>query len=101
MPPGTSLAGTDAVTKRVEAELAKIPEVQNVFSSVGGGFGGGSRSSQMAVQLVDRKSRERSVFQVLGDVRRVARQLPDAQLRASVSNPLAGGGGGSLSVRIQ
>jgi HAE1 family hydrophobic/amphiphilic exporter-1 len=102
MPPGTSLAGTDAVAKRVEAALAKIPEVQNIFSSVGGGgFGSGSRSSQMAVQLVDRKSRERSVFQVLGDVRRIARGIPDAQIRASVSNPLAGGGGGSMQVRVQ
>jgi HAE1 family hydrophobic/amphiphilic exporter-1 len=101
MPPGTSLAGTDAVTKRVETALAKIPEVQNVFSSVGGGFGGGSRSSQMAVQLVDRKHRDRSVFQVLTDVRRIAKSIPDAQVRATVSNPLAGGGGGSMSVRIQ
>jgi len=103
MPPGTSIAGTDAVAKRVEDALAKIPEVQNVFSSVGGGggFGGGSRSSQMAVQLVDHKSRERSVFQILGDVRRIARQIPEAQIRASVSNPLAGGGGGSMQVRVQ
>jgi hydrophobic/amphiphilic exporter-1 (mainly G- bacteria), HAE1 family len=105
MPPGTSLVGTDNVTRRVESAIAKIPEVQNVFTSVGGGGGGGggssARNSQMAVQLVDRKHRERSVFQILNDVRRVARQFPDAQIRASVSNPLSGGGGGSLSVRIQ
>jgi len=102
MPPGTSLAGTDNVSRRVEAALAKIPEVQNVFTSVGGGFGGNSaRNAQMAVQLVDHKSRERSVFLILNDVRRIARQFPDAQIRASVSNPLAGGGGGALSVRVQ
>jgi len=102
MPPGTSIAGTDAVAKRVEAGLAKIPEVQNVFASVGGGGGGGgARNAQMAVQLVDHKARERSVFQILGDVRRLARTIPEAQVRASVSNPLAGGGGGALSIRVQ
>ena len=105
MPPGTSLAGTDAITKRVEAGIAAIPEVQNVFTSVGGGGGfgggGGTRSASMAVQLKDKHSRERSVFQVLNDVRRVGRSVPEAQVRASVSSPLAGGGGGGLSIRIQ
>jgi HAE1 family hydrophobic/amphiphilic exporter-1 len=105
MPPGTSLAGTDAVVRRVEAGVAAIPEVENVFTSVGGGGGfgggGGTRSGSMAVQLKDKHSRERSVFQVLNDVRRVARQVPEAQVRASVSSPLAGGGGGGLSIDIQ
>jgi multidrug efflux pump subunit AcrB len=55
----------------------------------------------MRVQLKDKHSRERSVFQVLTDVRRLARQVPEAQLRASVSSPLAGGGGGGLSIDIQ
>ena len=34
-PPGTSLAGTDAVTRVVEERLQKLPEVQRVFTSVG------------------------------------------------------------------
>jgi len=105
MPPGTSLAGTDAVVMRVEAGVAAIPEVENVFTSVGGGGGfgggGGTRAGSLRVQLKDKHSRERSVFQVLTDVRRLARQVPEAQLRASVSSPLAGGGGGGLSIDIQ
>src|SRR5262249_32121429 len=104
MPPGTSLAGTDSVVRRLETQVAAIPEIQNVFTSVGGGGGfgggGGTRGASMAVQLKDRKSRERSVFQVLNDVRRIGRQFPDAQIRASVSSPLAGGGGGGLSIDI-
>jgi HAE1 family hydrophobic/amphiphilic exporter-1 len=105
MPPGTSLTGTDAVVRRVEDGIAKIPEVENIFTSVGGGGGfgggGGTRSASMSVQLKDKKLRERSVFQVLNDVRRVGRVVPEAQVRASVSSPLAGGGGGGLSIDIQ
>jgi HAE1 family hydrophobic/amphiphilic exporter-1 len=104
LPPGTSLAGTDAVVRRIESGIAKIPEVENVFTSVGGGGGfgggGGTRSASMAVQLKDKAHRDRSVFQVLNDVRRVGRSAPEAQVRASVSSPLAGGGGGGLSIDI-
>ena len=105
MPPGTSLAGTDAVVRRVEAGVRAIPEVENVFTSVGsgGGFGGGggTRSGNIRVQLVDKHHRERTVFQVLNDVRRVGRSVPEAQVSARVQSPLAGGGGGGLNVRIQ
>src|SRR5688572_2603643 len=58
MPPGTSLTGTDAVVRRVEAGVRAIPEVENVFTSVGsgGGFGGGggARSGNISVQLKDK-----------------------------------------------
>src|SRR3954469_16886738 len=58
MPPGTSLAGTDAVTRRIEDGLAKIPEVENIFTSVGGGGGfgggGGTRGASMSVQLKEK-----------------------------------------------
>ncbi|MGE3270172.1 MAG: efflux RND transporter permease subunit [Chloroflexota bacterium] len=104
MPPGTSLAGTDAVVRRIEASITKIPEVQNVFTSVGGGGGfgggGGTRSGNIAIQLKDKHSRDRSVFQVLNDVRRIGRSVPEAQISARVQSPLAGGGGNGLSVRI-
>ena len=105
MPPGTSLIGTDSVVRRIEAGVRQIPEVENVFTSVGsgGGFGGGggTRSGNIRVQLKDKHHRERSVFQVLNDVRRIGRSVPEAQVSARVQSPLAGGGGGGLNVRIQ
>jgi HAE1 family hydrophobic/amphiphilic exporter-1 len=102
-PPGTSLAGTDKVVRGVEERLRQLPEVKTIFTSVGGGgFGGGStRSGSISVELVDKHDRQRSIFQVLGDVRRWARDFPEARVRASVANPLGGGGGGNaLNVRI-
>ncbi|MCC7368519.1 MAG: efflux RND transporter permease subunit [Chloroflexi bacterium] len=104
MPPGTSLAGTDTVVRRVEAGLKNIPEVENVFTTVGGGGGfgggGGTRSGSIAVQLKDKHHRERSVFQVLTDVRRIGRSVPEAQVSARVQSPLAGGGGSGVNIRI-
>ena len=104
MPPGTSLDGTNAVAKRVEAILKTIPEVNDIFASwavaVGGG-GANTRNAQIAVQLAEHKDRHRTVFEVINEFRRLTRGIPDAQIRASVQNPLAGGGGSGLSIRIQ
>jgi HAE1 family hydrophobic/amphiphilic exporter-1 len=105
MPPGTSLQATDAVTRRLEQLLGQVPEVQSLFVTVGsgGGFGGGSTSSrnaQIAVQLVDKTQRTRSVQQVLATARALFRQVPQAQIAARIANPLAQGGGGGLTVRL-
>lgn len=104
MPPGTALEGTNAVTRKVETVLQNMPEVEDIFTSVGGGgFGGGAstRSANIAVQLVDHHARHRTVFEIIADFRRAVRGIPDAQIRASVRNPLAGGGGGGINISIQ
>jgi hydrophobic/amphiphilic exporter-1 (mainly G- bacteria), HAE1 family len=104
MPAGTSLDGTNTVTRRVETILKQIPEVHDIFTSVGGGGGGGganTRNASIAVQLADHKERHRTVFEVISDFRRLTRGIPDAQIRASVQNPLAGGGGGGIGIRVQ
>jgi HAE1 family hydrophobic/amphiphilic exporter-1 len=104
MPAGTSLEGTNAVVRRVEGILKTIPEVHDIFANVGGGGGGGGNSTlngSVAVQLVEHKERHRTVFEVIQEFRRMTRGIPDAQIRASVQNPLAGGGGSPISIRVQ
>src|SRR5262249_11805136 len=67
-PPGTSLQATDQAARQLEAALQRIPEVQDVFTSVSGpgagggfgGFGGGGARASMAVQLVPKSQRTRS-----------------------------------------
>ena len=101
-PPGTSLAGTDTVTRVVEERLQKLPEVQRVFTSVGAGGGNSTRNANLSVELKDKHDRKRSIFQVLSEVRSWSRDFPDVQMRGSISNPLGGGGGGggALSLRL-
>jgi len=53
------------------------------------------------VELVEKKERSRSIFQVLTEIRRWSRDFPDVQIRTNVSNPLVGAGGAALNMRIQ
>src|SRR4051794_27751824 len=96
MPPGTSLDGNDAAMAVIEQALHEIPEVDAFTTTVGQAgsrFGGSDRNGQIVVQLVEKVNRQRSVFQVMQDVRRVQARIPSMQVRAQVQSPLIGGGG--------
>ncbi|MFN8524507.1 MAG: efflux RND transporter permease subunit [Chloroflexota bacterium] len=106
MPAGTALAGTDQVVRQIEQRLKQIPEVEGVFATVGtgGGFGGGStasRSANINVQLKDKHNRQRSVFEIVAEANRILPRVPGAQIRAlPPNNPLAGGGGAGINIRL-
>lgn len=102
MPVGTALDATDAATQQVEAQLAKLPEVSSLYVNVGGGgFGGASeQTATISVGLVDKSKRSRSVFDLVGEVRRMGANIPGMQLRTQVPSPLIGGGGSPISMFI-
>jgi hydrophobic/amphiphilic exporter-1 (mainly G- bacteria), HAE1 family len=107
-PPGSSLSATDAVARQMYGVLRQIPEVQDVFTSVsipggGGGFFGarGGGRINMSVQLVDKSQRNRSIFDVINQVRGAARNIPGATFSAGVASPLGGpGGGGNINMDV-
>ncbi len=104
-PPGTSLDGIERSTQQVEAALERIPEVKNIFTSITipGGLNStqsGTRAS-LAVELVTKQERTRSVTDVIADIRRLAREVPGVRIIPSVASPLPGGGGsGNLNVNV-
>ncbi|HLY64473.1 MAG TPA: efflux RND transporter permease subunit, partial [Chloroflexota bacterium] len=98
MPVGTALTATDAATKQVEAALAHMPEVNSVYTQVGGG--NGEQSANIAVGLVDKGQRKRTVFDLVAEMRRVGATVPGMQLRTSVPSPLVGGGGSPVDLFI-
>ncbi len=109
MPPGVTLEATDRVTQQVESVVMdknRFPEVKSVFTSVGsggGGFGGGGgRSSNLAIELVDRSLRSRTVWDIQTELRSLGAGLPDVTVGTSLPAALGGGGGGggNVSVRI-
>ncbi|MDQ3701279.1 MAG: efflux RND transporter permease subunit, partial [Chloroflexota bacterium] len=105
MPPGVSLDATDRVTQQVEAVLSdrsRFPEVQTLFTSIGGGggFGGAGRSANIAIELVEKEHRERTVWQIQDEVRKLDDQLPDVVLTTNLPSALGGGGGNNVSIRI-
>lgn len=98
MPSGTSLATRDDGARQLEAALGTIPEVQNVFTNVGGG------GANISVELVSKHDRERSAQDVAQSIRDLGRNIPGATVSANISSPLGGGGGGgvgSLEVQVQ
>ncbi len=107
MATGTTLDMADRAVRQVETTIvAQVPEVQQMFTSVGGGGGGfggpggGGASGNITVQLVDKSQRQRSVFDIVNVVRRIGQDIPDATVRPQIQSPFGGGGGGSVQVRI-
>lgn len=114
-PPGTSLQATDQDAKQMEAALRKIPEVVDVFSSVsvaapggsGGGGGGGGGGvftggkATIAVQLVPKAQRSRSVFDIIKQVRQLGNQILGVTVKTSVASPFGGGAGGAVNIVVE
>jgi HAE1 family hydrophobic/amphiphilic exporter-1 len=106
MPPGTTLDATAQAVIRLETLLmAGYPEIESLFSSIGGGGGGfggsGGRTASIAIQLKDKHARSRSVFDVLNAIRRdMARAVPGLTVRGSIQNAFAGGPGAPIAIRL-
>jgi hydrophobic/amphiphilic exporter-1 (mainly G- bacteria), HAE1 family len=106
LPPGSTLAETDAVVRRVDEELRKRPEVRSVYASIGsattsfGPGGGGSagevRRASITVNLVrksERDIRQQAFEQEMGPI---LRAIPGARVQFGVE----GGGGGQVSIQL-
>ncbi|HEX9015082.1 MAG TPA: efflux RND transporter permease subunit [Chloroflexota bacterium] len=107
LPTGSGLDAANQAATQLEAMLAQqVPEIQYMFTSVGGGggpgFGGGGRGASISLQLVDKSQRQRSVFDIQNQIRRMGTSIPDATVRTSIQSPLGFGGGfGGVSVDVQ
>ncbi|MSQ14710.1 MAG: efflux RND transporter permease subunit [Dehalococcoidia bacterium] len=103
MPAGTAVQSTNEAVTQVEAKLRDLPEVRTLFTSIGGGgFGGSSeRNGNIAVGLVEKGERSRSVFDIQAVIRQYGAGIPGAQVRTSVPSPLIGGGGTPVTVIIR
>ena len=99
-PPGTSLEATDAAIKKVEAFVAKRPEVDKYVSSVGaGGPNAVVNQGSIAITLVERKDRKightsfanliRQAFKNDKSMRITARDLSSRGLTAGRSYPIS------------
>ncbi len=105
LPPGSTLAETDAVAQRVNDALLERPEVKSVYSSVGsasvsfGPGGGGSagevRKANITVNLVkrsERSLRQQAFEQEMGPV---LRAIPGARVQFG-----ADGQGSQVSIQL-
>ncbi len=93
LPPGTPLATTDAVVKRVEHRLAETPEVRKIASTIGGagGLNTGVHVASITVELKPEKDRARSTRQIAASLRPRLADLPDAHIIVSELSSMGNG----------
>jgi multidrug efflux pump subunit AcrB len=95
LPPGSTLAQTRLATEKVRAELAKMPDVKSVFSSVGGGLTGDvfaqgaaaeSRKAALTVTLTHRTERSRNQQEVETEIRKRLEDQPGVRLQVGAQD---------------
>jgi hydrophobic/amphiphilic exporter-1 (mainly G- bacteria), HAE1 family len=110
MPPATSLAITEGVADKIEAELQNYAELRAIYSVVGvSGAGGaavsatsGSNQAQITALLVRPGERSRSVAEIAEDMRvRLEGRYPGAKLRVSMPNAFGFTGFGGAPTQVQ
>lgn len=108
LPTDASVERTDKVTTQLEGYLEKVPEVKNYMAMVGGGSG--VNSGRIAVTLVDRKDRSRTIWDITDEMRVwIAKNIKDGDVRikedqSSVSGTSGGGlgqGGGAFRLELR
>ena len=106
-PVGSSPEETNRVAERIEGKLAELPEVKYYMTQAGGST---AYEGRIKVQLVDRRERSRTVWQVANDVRKFAATIKTADVRVSETQTnvagIAGGGGaknggGALQIELR
>jgi hydrophobic/amphiphilic exporter-1 (mainly G- bacteria), HAE1 family len=81
LPPGTSFDESVAQVAHIEQMLGKVPEVRQVFTTVG--LQGEVRSSSLRVRLTKKDQRRRGLAEIKQAVRRDLSKLPFAEIRVA------------------
>ncbi|MEE8564702.1 MAG: efflux RND transporter permease subunit [Atribacterota bacterium] len=87
LPTGTNLETTREVVSEVEKIVSEIPEIKSMLTIAGEGSGGmgfstqGGNSGTIMVNLVDQNKRERSMAQIINQLRQKIGTYPGAQIK--------------------
>ena len=105
LPTGTNLETTRKIVGEVEKIVSKIPEIKSMLTTAGEGSGGmgfssqGGNSGTIMVNLVDQNKRDRSMAQVINQLREKIGTYPDAQIKFSEQS-MSFSSGSDLEVKI-
>jgi len=97
MPPGTSLQKTDSALAQVETIIENVPEVEGIYSTLGGG--GTDEGVEFAeVLVILKEERTRLTSEVSEEIRALLKgKIPDAKLAIT----LQGGPGGGSDIQVE
>ncbi|OFW47811.1 MAG: hypothetical protein A2163_06255, partial [Actinobacteria bacterium RBG_13_35_12] len=105
LPTGTNLETTRKVVSEVEKNVLEIPEIKSILTTAGEGSGGmgfsteGGNSGTIMVNLVEQNKRDRSMAQIINQLRQKIGTYPDAQIKFSEQSMSFTSGSG-LEVKI-
>lgn len=105
LPTGTNLETTREVVSEVEKIVLEIPEIKSMLTTAGEGSGGmgfsteGGNSGTIMVNLVEQNKRDRSIAQIINQLRQKIGTYPDAQIKFSEQSMSFSSGSG-LEVKI-
>lgn len=92
MPSGTSIKETERALLKVEKRLAEIPEIQSIYSSLGGhGVYTGVNYADLILQLKDRHQRKRTARGIVNAISPVLSDIPDASIMVKEVSSISGG----------
>lgn len=105
LPSGSAIGETLRVTEMVEGFIQELPENDWVFYAVGTGgnmFGGGSSSEKATIQgrLKDKRERQRTIDQVLDELRQKSAAIPGAKIEVKAQDSMMSAGGSLISVKL-
>jgi len=102
---GTNLETTSEVVSEVEKIILEIPEVKSILTTAGEGSGGmgfsteGGNSGTIMVNLVEQNRRDRSMAQIISELRQKISNYPDTQIKFSEQG-FTFSSGSDLAVKI-
>ena len=97
LPVGSPLEATEEVAQRVAQIAARMPQVQDVYYSIGTGdgmnigIGGGSERADIDVTLVPLRQRRVSTEKVAEELRGLLRDIPGARIGVSIESMITSG----------
>ncbi|MBI5454691.1 MAG: efflux RND transporter permease subunit, partial [Deltaproteobacteria bacterium] len=93
-PPGSSLEKSDAILMSIETEIAKIPEVEKVFTNIGvrGQYMTNVTDASIYVGLKHMSEREREQSEIMQDARALMKKFQGLRVSVQTINLISGGG---------
>ncbi|MGI6452573.1 MAG: efflux RND transporter permease subunit [Syntrophomonadaceae bacterium] len=102
---GNLLEETDYITAQVEEKLREIPEVETVFTSIGGTImmmSGGQDKATLYVKLCPKTERDKSVGDVAEEIRQSISDIAGAKFEVGVMDMASMmGSGGAINVQVR
>ncbi|MGB8956141.1 MAG: efflux RND transporter permease subunit [Tumebacillaceae bacterium] len=105
--PGTPIEKTNQRVADIEQRIDKVPEVDTVYTTIGGGnlynptAGIQTHKAVLNIQLVGRSQRDRTTTAIADEVRSHLQNIPDARINVQVSGDQFSGSGMPIQIRLR